>query len=188
MNLTIALLRKPLLLAVTSCVLLCGSSRAQGPNQEGPATTNGGLELRIREGDAGPGGPRFVVELHNNAERDLVLNLGEVIGDKQVLHVSLTVTDERGKSHNLVDSRVPTAIAGSIYPMPVPLCMGCTFSFPVDFGRYVLIDSPKLNPGFYSIQAHFASKRTSEVDRAVGVTSNWTGEVTSNRLEFKISQ
>jgi hypothetical protein len=191
MNLPIASLAKMFFASVTSFLLLCGSSPALGPNPQSSARTDKGLELRIHQTDEGePGGPKFVVELHNRAETDLVLNLGEVFGEKQILNnIGLTVTDERGKSYKLVDSREPLfSINGSRYPLVVPLCIGCTFSFPVDFSKYHPLDGPMLNSGLYSIEAHFVGTHLSEVDRSVEVPPNWVGEATSNRLQFKISQ
>lgn len=171
--------------ALTSCILLGNSLLALAQNPEGSTQPNNGLELRMNRIDDGQsGGPKFAVELTNKSENDVVLNLGQVIGDKQILNVVLTVSDERGKSHRLIDSREPLIIAGSVYPLVVPLCLGCTFSFPVDFRRYHTMDAATLNAGFYSIEARFAG--TSVGDRSIEVSPNWTGVVTSNRLRFKI--
>ncbi len=185
MNSPIASLAKILLASVTSCVLLGGSSLSPAQNPQRSGQPNNGLGLRINRIDEGhPGGPKFAVELTNKAGTDLVLNLGEVVGDKQVLNVVLTVSDERGKSYKLIDSREPFVISGSVYPLVVPLCVSCTFSFPVDLRRYR--DGAMLNPGFYSIEARFVGTLVN--DRSIEVAPNWTGVVASNRLRFQISQ
>jgi hypothetical protein len=185
MHRPVSSLAKLFFTSVTSCALLGSSSLAPAQNSEGSAQPNNGLELRINRIDEGQsGGPKFAVELTNKAEADFVLNLGDVIGDKQILNLVLTISDERGESHKLMDSREPAVIAGSAYPMVVPLCVGCTFSFPVDFRRYHITDGAMLNPGFYSIVARFVG--TPVNDRSIEVQPNWNGVVTSNRLRFKI--
>jgi hypothetical protein len=66
-------------------MLLGGSSLAPMQNPKGSAQSGNGLELKIDRIDEGqPGGPKFAVELTNKAQNDLVLNLGELIGDKQM--------------------------------------------------------------------------------------------------------
>jgi hypothetical protein len=64
-------------------------------------------------------------------------------GEKQFLDaVDLILTDPQGRVHRLIDSREPWAINGRLDPLVVPLCVGCNFSFPVDFTSGV----PRIRP------------------------------------------
>lgn len=167
------------------------------PQASAPPDSALQLTIRLSPASANPSdSPAFTVEFHNASQTALVLNLGILLANGQKLfldRVDLILTDPDGKTHHLFDTRAPAIIAGRVDPLVLPLCAGCNFSFPVDFSNYRPLDAPVINPGRYSIEARFVGKAVSREEAnldmpAIALMPYWLGTVTSNRLNFQISQ
>jgi hypothetical protein len=143
-----------------------------------------------------PGRPKFSVEFRNAGQNALILNLGTMLanGEKQFLDaVDLILTDPQGRVHRLIDSREPWAINGRLDPLVVPLCVGCNFSFPVDFNNYWPGDEQVMEAGTYSIEARFVGRGVSGEEanldmKGIALMPYWLDTVTSNHLRFQISE
>jgi hypothetical protein len=143
--------------------------------------------------------PKFRMELQNIGKRDLVLNLGITLsnGSKQYPDaLVLIIIDPQGKARQF-DLIGPAAIAGRLDPLILPLPVGCTFSLPVDLGKYWAAQSKefeyKFQRGTYSIQARFTGKAVSQQEanldvKGIALMPYWTGTVTSNQLPFDVSK
>lgn len=93
----------------------------------------------------------------------------------------------------MIDVRGPFFIAGRVDPLVVPLCVGCAFSFPLDLHNYMYLEEASkdyavvLNPGTYSIDAHFVGEGISQ-GPAAEFTPYWIGSLSSNQLRFEASK
>jgi len=156
-----------------SLVLLTGLPSWEKPNTQNSGEIVDGLQISISVDldKSGPSKmPRFIVELRNAGENDLILNLGMMLanGKKQYPDaVVLTLTDVRsGKARRLVNIREPMAIDGRVDPLIVPLPVGSTFSIPVDLSNYwpTAPTEPdyKLEPGNYRLEAQFIGRGVSQ--------------------------
>ena len=143
--------------------------------------------------------PKFRMELQNVGKRDLVLKLGITLsnGSKQYPDaLVLMIIDPQGKAWQF-DLIGPAAIAGRLDPLILPLPVGCTFSLPVDLGKYWAAQSKefeyKFQRGTYSIQARFTGKAVTQQEanldvKGIALMPYWTGTVTSNQLPFDVSK
>ncbi len=105
-----------------------------------------------------PSLPVFELRLTNAGNRDLVLNLGMLLGTKQYLNaIHFSVSDASGKTLQLAHMHMPAGVAGRIDPLIVSLPMGASFSFPVDMKLYLCSTQGscplRLSPGRYFLTA-----------------------------------
>ena len=143
--------------------------------------------------------PKFRVELQNAGKRDLTLNLGIALanGKKQYPDaLVLLITDPEGKARQF-DLIGPAGVAGRLDPLILPLPVGCTFSLPVDLGKYWAAQSKefeyKFRPGRYSIQARLTGRAVSQQEanldvKGIALMPYWTDTATSNLLPFDINK
>jgi hypothetical protein len=141
--------------------------------------------------------PKFIVELRNAGENDLILNLGMMVANGEKQHpdaVVLTLTSIPGKSRQL-HLRGPWFIASRVDPLIVPLPVGSTFSIPVDLNDYwpIAPTEPdyKLEPGNYRLEAQFTGRGVSQHEanldvKGIALMPYWKGTVTSNQLSFQV--
>lgn len=182
-------------------LLLDGSLAVLRQNPQSWGEVVGGLQMSIHLDPAAgthPRVPKFRVEMRNAAKNDLVLNLGTMLanGRKQYPNaVRLVLTDARGKTLRL-DLREPAGIAGRLDPLVLPISAGAAYSIPVDLDNYWAAASNefdyKLKPGSYSLDAEFTGKPVGQEEanldmKGIALMPYWTGMVTSNRVQFRVS-
>jgi hypothetical protein len=180
--------------------VLGGSSARLTASQKAWGEVVSGLQMTIHLNQAEVvqwNTPKFIVELRNAGESDLVLNVGMMLanGQKQYPNaVVLILTDAQGKTRGL-SLREPAAVGGRVDPLVLPIPVGATFSIPVDLDKYWAAASKefdyKLKPGSYSREARFTGKGVSQQEanldvKGIALMSYWMGTVTSNRLQFEV--
>lgn len=188
-------------LVVSVAILLFPTERPalSKPGSQTSAPQRSSLQLIVTLNHADvsqPSHPKFSVEFRNAGQNALILNLGTMLanGEKQFLDaVDLILTDPQGRAHRLIDTRGPWVIAGRLDPLVVPLCIGCNFSFPVDFNNYWPGDEQVMEAGMYSIEARFVGRGVSSQEanldmKGIALMPYWLETVTSNQLRFEISE
>ena len=186
-------------LVVSVAILLSPTERPalSKPMSQTSAPQRSALQLivTLNHADVSQSGrPNFSVEFRNAGQNSLILNLGTMLanGGKQFLDaVDLIVTDPQGRAHRLIDTREPAAIGGRLDPLVVPLCIGCNFSFLVDFNNYWPGDEQVIEAGRYSIEARFVGRGVSSKEanldmKGIALMPYWLDTVTSNQLRFEI--
>lgn len=182
-----------LLLSVilVSSIALSPTARTMRATEDAPRP---GLQLSIVLDSIQPlagKSPKFNVELRNNGKDDLVLNLGVMLanGRKQYPRAFvLILTDSEGKSR-VFNLREPTAVAGRLDPMILPVPIGAAFSLPVDLANYWPAATKEFEynlRGNYTIEARFTGEKVPATMDLL-LAPYWIGEVTSNRLTFEVS-
>jgi hypothetical protein len=184
----------PWCIVLATSVFLGGFSPEAKPSQQTRGDVVSGLQLTVYldQEKVASKNPKFMVELRNAGEDDLVLNLGFMLanGRKQYPDaIVLTLRDAHGKSWPF-HLREPFTINGRVDPFVLPLPVGAIFSIPVDFNKYFAMPGP-LQPGTYSLEAQFRGKSVSQEEakldvRGVALTPYWNDTVTSNLLRFEI--
>ena len=189
------------LVLVASLMVLGGLSAALKPSAEtwGEAVNGLRMTIYLDRAEGVPSKiPKFRVELHNAAQKDLVLNLGMMLANGKMQYanaVVLVLTDAQGKSRRL-DLREPGAIAGRVDPFVLPIPIGATFSITVDLDKYWAAESKefdyKLKLGTYWLEAQFTGRSVSQQEanldvKGIALMPYWTSTVASNQLRFEIS-
>jgi hypothetical protein len=135
---------------------------------------------------SGPGFPVFEVRLRNTGDRDLVLNVGMLLGTKQYPDaIHFTFLNDAGLPHELIRKDTPGAIAGALGPLIVSLPMEASFSFPVDLARYCTFEEGcplRLRAGGYTLRAIYDSSG----ERDFNIFHLWRGRIQSQPVPFAI--
>ncbi|MBN2309043.1 MAG: hypothetical protein JXR94_08740 [Candidatus Hydrogenedentes bacterium] len=177
----------------------------------------GAAESAVRRGDtpvrpahaAGPGitiapaeslageAPAFDVTVWNGGEKDVVLNLGTMVGNGKVLvpdAIQLTLVDGSGNSKTLrfSDKRNPGR-AGRVDDYLVPLRAGSTYTIALSLNDFWCPDTTKfqihLEPGEYRIQASLVSAAPQYVNtdmEGVQFMNVWNGTVESEAAVLQV--
>ena len=158
---------------------------------------------RIETADSKPSSPEFAVTLENQADSDLVVLLGALVGGKLYPHaINLLLTDQDGHISNL-RYRGPVRVGGRIDPYIVGLPSHATYVLRVSLAQFTSpytgegrtmppadgnLD-PRLPAGSYTIQATLQEPGEGSLSSdAYGnrLMSLWTGAASSNVLHFVI--
>jgi hypothetical protein len=160
-----------------------------GSRQSGAVTD--GLRMSLSVSRSGnPGNPAFEVAIQNAGEKDVCLNLGEMLANGKVMipdKIGLNLTDSGGKLLELdfVDRRFP-GVAGRRDDYMVPLRSGSTCTLELRLDQFVSPttgDRMKLSPGRYEVSARFQGDgaETGNADMAgMKLMNFWKGKLQSN--------
>ncbi len=159
---------------------------------------------RIETADSKPSNPEFAVTLENQADSDLVVLLGALVGRKLYPHaISLLLTDQSGHISNL-RYRGPVRIGGRIDPYIVGLPSHATYVLRVSLAQFTspytgegrtrppaMSDEldPRIPSGNYTIQATLQAPGEKNLSSDVygnRLMNLWTGAAMSNVLHFVI--
>ena len=131
--------------------------------------------------------PQFRVAIQNVGEKDLVLNLGMLLGNGKSQHTSalkLIVTYASGKSRELINEPGGGGIAGRMDPFIVPLPSGCSYVVRVDFDNYAFAPTTDSKPSILvrsetKITVIFEGKAIDDRNAAIPAMPYWTGSIQS---------
>jgi hypothetical protein len=197
------------LVAVIGCALL--SVSLFGFTPEGQATTTleygpvvNGLQLSISlDKPSKDGSLNLLVTLQNVGEKDVLVNLGAIVGQFQSPNAFyLSIKDDVGnmKEYHFVDNRY-SGIAGRIDNYVLPLRNGASYSLKLPLKQFWpsklnLEEFPfkKLNHGTYQVYASFDGsdyKYFNSGDKDNPIISPiwngfiWKGKLQSNTISFE---
>jgi hypothetical protein len=135
------------------------------------------------------------LEVRNTGPKDMVLNLGIMLGNGARQYPSairLRLTDAKGNVHQGVLAE-PGIVAGRLDPFIVPLPHGASLILPLDLTKYVLYTSGQIeefrpNPTTpYTVQAQFTGQGVTQAEanldvRGLALMPYWTGIAASNTV------
>jgi HEAT repeat protein len=132
---------------------------------------------------------RFAVALHNIGDKDLMLNLGMIVGTRQYpTGIDLVLSDEKGIVRKLV---LPwPRVAGRVDDYTVPLSVDATHIIVANLDQY-LPANPRpelpvqLSEDSYKIVAVFVGKGARHFDPLIATF--WMGKAVSEPLEFTVN-
>lgn len=139
----------------------------------------------------------FRVALQNVGDKDLVLDLGSMIGNGPhqcySTMVTLSFTDSSGVTNVLKDNcgRRP-GVAGRMDHFVAPLPIGCTYILKVSFDNYWFsATNSSLKPGEYQVKAMFEGKAVTRESVNTGMEGlkllrYWTGKAESGTIQLKV--
>ena len=132
----------------------------------------------------------FFVTFRNVGSKDIVLNLGEMLGngDQHLSKIGFEIIDETGKSTDL--SYNPYPVGGSIGILAVPLKVGASYTVSIFLKDYSLgLTQPRtvyqFEPGVYQLVCHYEGRQTLRNPTSLKF---WEGKIASNKIEFRLSE
>ena len=181
---------------------LARSASAQSFIDSGQAWGSAIAGLRIAISLTKPGtvsslGAEFYVAFQNIGDKDVVLNLGAMLGNGALQWpqaVRLILTDPQGNSRELqfVDKRYP-GIAGRLDDFIVALRTGAIYILRLNLEQYQAAGGyplPALGNGHYRIASRFEGVGAQLLNGdtpGVALMHFWTGRLRSNSLDFDVS-
>jgi hypothetical protein len=172
-----------LFLALAAALLGVPGTSALGSSGRSP------LQLKLEQ-VPGSSSSGFQITLHNDGDRDLVLNLGTMLGNgrKQFADaIHLSLANSEGGRFSL-ELRGPPIIGGRVDPMVVALPQGASLTLSLDLADYF---APKqgmwrvqLSPGRYTLKAEYIGQGFMQTP----ATPYWIGTVSSSELPFVVSK
>jgi len=153
-----------------------------------------GLALSIRANSPESSGAlRLDVTLENTGQKDILLNLGTMLGNGRIQRpeaIRLLVVDGTGSQRELhyADKDVP-GVAGRMDDYPVPLRTGSTYSVALELGDFWCPTTNEhaivLLPGTYEVRAQITGTG-SQHDGGIPSLPFWTGTLESGAIVVKI--
>ena len=140
--------------------------------------------------------PIFHVALENAGDKDVMLNLGMMLGNGKLLlpdTIHLILTDSRGESRELHFSN--TRIAGRVDDYIIPLRSGSTHSLKLSLADYWCPQTKEfkinLKHGEYRIHAQLTSKGAQHLNadtQGMKLMNVWKGKLQSDATAFRIGK
>jgi hypothetical protein len=183
------------LVFVLSCSLFgCSTTSARQSlrKHQSGAITNG-LQMSLSVSESGNRGDlEFEVAIRNAGEKDVCLNLGEMLANGRFLipdKIHLIITDSGGKSREFifVDRRF-AGMAGRMDDYVVPLRSGSTYTLELRLDQFVSPttgDEFKLKPGSYEVSVQFSGTDADNVNgdmAGMKLLNFWKGKLQSNAV------
>lgn len=184
------------------CIIVC-SWAAIAAESPPPATTpaaaspNAPLKIEIAALPPAPGAaPVFRVTIENTSDKDVVFNLGMMLGNGYSLWpsaVNLVLTTATGKSTRL--QWKGGFISGRVDDYLVPLRAGSAYTLRLKLDDYRPTDiresQPVLEPGEHSVRAILDTKKVQFVNgdmSGAALIHLWTGQLESAATTFSVAQ
>ena len=167
-------------------------AQSAGSAQEVWGATSGGLRMSISTAEPGNGKPGVVeltVALQNVSEKDLVLNLGMMVGNGSALEptaIKIVLTNPGGDRQQPPFSSRIVVIAGRVDDFVVGLPVGGTYVLTRTLDR---LPFGQLSPGRYRVAARFEGNGPIYINLdtpGMRLLHFWTGTVLSNTAEFEM--
>jgi hypothetical protein len=142
-------------------------------------------------------GAEFIVFLENTSTRDVVVNIGQMLGNGAMFSsgVRLTLTDSGGFTRELeYFNRQYPGVAGWLGDFTVALPAGAARAFPGSLDQYWSQATKEIGlrlvPGRYRISARFEGTGAirPNPNQDVGLLNFWRGIVDSNIFEFEVAR
>lgn len=177
--------------------LLVSTSSSQIATGQQSGSLSDGLQMSISlVGSAKVDSPAFRVALQNVGEKDVTLNLGEMLANGKVQlpdNIRLNLKDATGKTRELhfSDKRYP-GVAGRVDDYVVPLRSGSSYTLLLKLEQFWSPETKeftlKLNPGRYQVSAQFegSGAKTHNIgSEGIALMNFWKGKLQSNVLTFE---
>jgi len=178
-----------------AAALLLVSLSPFGPKAKAAEEPSSPLKISIVSLDAEQTGV-FRVDLENTGDKDLVLNLGMMLGNGRTLipdAISLILVDSKGESRELLFS--DPFIAGRLDDYIVPLRAGSKYSLRLSLDDYWCAKTNEfkitLQAGEYRIYAVLTAKGAQNVNsdmEGMQVMNFWTGTISSAPITVKVAK
>lgn len=178
-----------------------GQSDAENrPTSQPTAPATDGLRLSIEVTETQhPDAVVFRVSIENVGEDDALLNLGEMLGNGNVLlpdAIRLTLTDSAGESRELrFSDREHPGVAGRVDDYILPLRSGSVHTLRLSLVDYWSPDTQEfrieLKPGTYSVRAAFTGTGAQALNsdtEGLRLMHFWTGRLESPAARFQIGE
>lgn len=167
-------------------------AQSAGSAQEVWGATSGGLRMSISAAEPGsdkPGAVELTVALQNVSEKDLVLNLGMMVGNGSALEptaIKIVLTNPGGDTQESPFSSRIVVLAARVDDFVVGLPVGGTYVLTRTLDR---LPFAQRSPGRYRVAARFEGKGPTYINLdtpGMRLLHFWTGTVLSNTAEFEI--
>jgi len=136
---------------------------------------------------------QFRVAIENAGERDVVLNMGLMMANGQVLlptALFLTITDSQKVGRELSFISDGRRLSGKMDDYVVPLRPGATYTMAVDLSHYWAAATKqfplRLLRGEHTVVARLVARGAQYSKFDIGLLKFWTGTVQSNELTFQV--
>lgn len=159
------------------------------------ASSESELQSTIRVVSNGASIPKFEVEISNIGNRDLVVNLGFMVGNGRQQYadsIHLILRDAQN-SIDMLDLKGPPIVSGRVDPFIVPLPKAARISLPIDLAEYWIekrhVYDIHLQPGQYFLSAEYRGEKVSFVNPdmpGISLMHCWLGRVKSTEISFVI--
>ncbi|MFA6243199.1 MAG: hypothetical protein WC655_19840 [Candidatus Hydrogenedentales bacterium] len=189
------MLRAGLFGAAAALLLVSQNLSPFGPKAKGAEEPSSPLKMSITSLDAKQTGV-FRVDLENIGNKDLVLNLGMMLGNGSILipdAISLILVDSKGESKELLFS--DPFIAGRIDDYIVPLRAGSAYSLRLSLEDYSCAKTNEskisLQAGEYRIHAVLTARGAQTVNsdmEGMKVMNFWKGTVSSAPITVTVAK
>lgn len=184
-------LRAHIALVIVAVILSYPSAIAQNTSSQ--------TELRIvlRVVSQNRSIPLFEVELTNTAERDLLLNLGYMVGNGRSQFpaaIHLTLRNPQNDTE-ILELKGPPLMSGRVDQFLLPLPKGARFTIPINVADYwsparKTSDMP-FKAGRYFLSAEYRGDRLVNPNpdmQGIRAMSYWSGKAVSDEISFSVPE